>query len=177
MKFLGALARSIAMVGMLVAGAAYATPVTAAPGDVALLKSYIGDWRGRGTLTGKNTELVVCRLSLTQGNGDKVNYSGRCVVAGNNLALKGTLAYIADKSRFEAAMTSNARFSGIAVGQERNGSIVFDLHERDREDGPNGKDVTVTAQIALDSGKINVRFQVEYVESGEKIRANIPFTQ
>ncbi|WDR03341.1 hypothetical protein PSQ19_04155 [Devosia algicola] len=177
MKFLGSLARHVAIAGLVVTTAIYSAPTLAAPGDIALLKSYIGDWRGRGTLTGENTELVVCRLSLTQGNSDKVNYSGRCVVAGNNLALKGTLAYIADKRRFEAAMTSNARFSGVAIGKVRDGGIVFDLQERDKEDGPNGKDVTVTAQIALNSGNISVQFQVEYVESGEKIYANIPFTQ
>ena len=53
------LSRAAALAGLLaVSGAA---PALAAPADVALLQSYIGEWRGRGVLIGANTETVVCR--------------------------------------------------------------------------------------------------------------------
>lgn len=177
MKLFGPLSRLLALVGLLVGGSFVAAPAFAAPADVALLKSYIGDWRGRGTLTGENTESVVCRMSVTQGNDDKVNYAGRCTLAGNNLSLKGTMAYIDAQSRFEAAMTSNTTFSGLAIGQKRNGGIEFNLRERDQEDGPDGKDVTITAKISLTANKIDVEFQVTYEESGDRVRAQVPFTK
>ena len=65
MTFFGPVSRGIALAGLLFSGASVA-PAVAAPADVALLQSYIGDWRGRGTLVGANSETVVCRLSLTQ---------------------------------------------------------------------------------------------------------------
>jgi hypothetical protein len=170
----GPLSRALALAGLLIAAPATAPAVMAAPADVALLRSYIGDWRGRGTLTGENTETVVCRLSLHDGNEDKVNYSGRCAIAGTNLSINGTLAYIDELSRFEAAMTSNASFSGIAVGKKQGDGVVFNLREREQSEG---EDLTITAQIALGGGDINVEFQVVYESTGETIRANVPFSK
>lgn len=177
MTLFGPLSRSLALTGLLLCGGLAVTPAFAAPADVALIKSYIGDWRGRGVVTGENSETVVCRLKLSAGNDDKVNYSGRCAIAGNNLTLAGTIAYIDASSRYEAAMTSNAMFNGLAVGEKRNGGIVFNLRERDREEGPNGKDVTITAQIILKSGDIHVNFEVTYDETGQSIRAEVPFSK
>ncbi len=169
------LPRGIALIGLLVCCGMSATPTFAAPADVAMLRGYIGDWRGRGILTGADSETVVCRLSLTDGNDDKVNYAGRCVLAGNNLSMNGTLAYIDAKKRFEAAMTSNATFTGVAIGQKRNGGVIFNLHERDKVDGTDGEDVTITAQIVLAGGKIDVQFEVVYEQSGGVVRAEVPF--
>ncbi|MEO5808264.1 hypothetical protein [Devosia sp.] len=177
MTFFGPLSRSVALVGLLVCGSALARPAIAAPADVALIKSYLGDWRGRGTITGDNSETVICRLALTEGNSDKVNYNGRCAIAGNNLTISGTIAYIDDKRRFEAVMSSNAMFNGLAVGQKRNGGVVFNLRQRDREEGVDGRDVTITAQIVLDNSDIQVQFQVVYDESGQSVEAQVPFTK
>jgi hypothetical protein len=169
----GPLSRAVALAGLLIVAPA-AAPAMAAPADIALLKSYIGDWRGRGTLTGENSETVVCRLSLQDGNEDKINYSGRCAIAGTNLSINGTLAYIDELRRYEAAMTSNASFSGIAVGQKRGDGVVFNLRERERSEG---EDLTITAQIALNGGDINVEFQVVYESTGQTIRASVPFSK
>ncbi|UXN72994.1 hypothetical protein N8D56_18345 [Devosia sp. A8/3-2] len=125
MNFPAPLSRALAL-GLLIVGAA-ALPAHAAPADVSLLKSYIGDWRGRGTVTGANSETVVCRLSLKPGNQDKVNYTGRCTVAGSQLSMNGTIAYVEASKRYEAAMTSNVAFTGIAVGQKRGGGLIFNL--------------------------------------------------
>ena len=175
MTIFGPLTRAATLAGLLLAGAAAAMPAAAAPADVALLKSYIGDWRGRGTLVGANTESVVCRLSLTQGNQDKVNYNGRCALAGTNLSVAGTLAYVESARRYEAAMTSNATFTGIAVGQKRGSGLVFNLRERDQDE--TGKELSITAQIHLSQDAIKVVFDVVYVESGDSLHAEVPFSR
>ncbi|UYO00090.1 MAG: hypothetical protein KIT02_02330 [Devosia sp.] len=172
----GPLTRAGALAGLLLtAFAAGPGPAMAAPADVALLKSYIGDWRGRGTLVGASTESVVCRLALTQGNQDKVNYNGRCTMAGTNLSVAGTMAYIDQSRRFEAAMTSNATFSGIAVGQKRGNNLIFNLRERTPDE--EGKDMNISAQIVLAGDAIKVVFEVVYVESGDSLRAEVPFSR
>lgn len=169
----GPLSRAAALAGLLaMAGVA---PAVAAPADVALLQSYIGDWRGRGVLIGANTETVVCRMSLTQGNQNKVNYSGRCSLAGTQLSVAGTMAYVEANKRFEAAMSSNATFTGVAVGQKRGNGLVFNLRERDRDE--EGKELNITAQITLRNDAIDVTFEVVYVESGDSLRAEVPFSR
>lgn len=175
MTFLGPLTRATALAGLLLSASFAALPASAGPAEVALLKSYIGDWRGRGTLIGATTESVVCRLSLTQGNQDKVNYNGRCTLAGTNLSVAGTLAYIEASRRYEAAMTSNATFSGIAVGQKRGSGLVFNLRDRTPDDA--GKDMNISAQISLNNEAIGVSFEIVYVESGDSLRAEVPFSR
>jgi hypothetical protein len=175
MTFFAPLSRAVALAGLLVLGSAAAAPTFAAPADVALLQSYIGDWRGRGVLEGADSETVVCRLSLTQGNADKVNYSGRCTLAGTQLSVAGTLAYVEESRRFEAAMSSNATFTGLAVGQKRGNGLIFNLRERETDD--EGKDFNIEAQIALAEEAIQVTFDITYVESGDTIRAQVPFSR
>jgi len=175
MTVLGPLSRAAALAGLLLSAGFAAAPAYAGPAEVALLKSYIGEWRGRGTLVGASKETVVCRLSLTQGNQDKVNYNGRCTLAGSNLSVAGTLAYVDSARRYEAAMTSNATFSGIAVGQKRGNGLVFNLRERAPDE--EGKDMNISAQIALNADAISVSFEVVYVETGDSLTAQVPFTR
>lgn len=171
----GTLTRAVALAGLLFSAAPGMAPALAAPADIALLKSYIGEWRGRGTLYGASEESVVCRLSLSEGNQDKVNYSGRCALAGTNLSVAGTMAYIDASRRFEAAMTSNATFTGIAVGQKRGSGLIFNLRERDQDE--EGKELNISAQIQLNGEAIQVVFEVVYVESGDSLRAEVPFSR
>jgi hypothetical protein len=179
MKLFGPLSRVIALAGlfsaMLVSAALFSAPAMAAKSDVALLQSYIGAWKGKGVMIGAEKETVVCRLTLSQGNQDKVNYSGRCSLAGTNLAVNGTLAYNDAGNRYEAAMTSNATFSGIAVGKKSGNGVVFNLKERETDE--EGNDLTITAQIALSSNKINVEFNVVFNATGDMIKASVPFTK
>ena len=175
MTFFGPLSRAVALAGLLVTGGVATAPVFAGPADVALLQSYIGNWRGRGVLVGANSETVVCRLALTSGNQDKVNYNGRCTLAGTQLSVAGTMAYVEANKRFEAAMSSNATFTGVAVGQKRGSGLVFNLRERDQDE--EGKDLTISAQISLSNDAISVVFEVVYIESGDSLRAEVPFTK
>ena len=175
MKTFGSLTRAAALAALLLSSPAGSMPPMAAPADVALLKSYIGEWRGRGVVIGASEESVVCRLSLTEGNEDKVNYNGRCALAGTNLSVAGTIAYIDASRRYEAAMTSNATFTGIAVGQKRGSGLIFNLRERDQDE--EGKDLNISAQIQLNNNDIQVSFEVVYVESGDSLRAEVPFSR
>lgn len=175
MTYFAPLSRAVALAGLLLTGGAATAPAFAGPAEVALLQSYIGEWRGRGTLVGANSETVVCRLSLTQGNQDKINYNGRCTLAGTQLAVAGTMAYIESSRRFEAAMSSNATFTGIAVGQKRGSGLVFNLRERDQDE--EGKDMNISAQISLSGDSIAVAFDVVYVDSGDSLRAEVPFSR
>lgn len=175
MTHVASLTRAVALAGLLLTSGVASAPAFAGPAEVALLQSYIGDWRGRGTLTGANKETVVCRLSLNQGNQDKVNYNGRCTLAGNNLSVAGTLAYIDGSRRYEAAMSSNATFTGTAIGQKRGNGVIFNL--REQEEDEEGKEYNISSQIVLDNGAINVAFDVVYVETGESFRASVPFSR
>jgi hypothetical protein len=175
MTIFGPLTRAAALAGLLFTAALGVTPAAAAPADVALLKSYIGEWRGTGVLIGASEETVRCRLSLSEGNQDKVNYSGRCALAGTNLSVAGTLAYVDASRRFEAAMTSNATFTGIAVGQKRGSGLIFNLRERDQDE--EGKELSISAQIHLNGEDIQVAFEIVYIESGDSLRAEVPFSR
>ncbi|MHA6299323.1 hypothetical protein [Devosia sp. CAU 1758] len=175
MIIFGPLTRAAALAGLLFTAALGAAPVAAAPADVALLKSYIGDWVGNGVLIGADTETVRCRLSLTQGNQDKVNYNGRCAFAGSPpLSVSGTMAHVEASKRFEAVMEFNS-FSGVAVGQKRGSGLVFNLRERDQDE--EGKELSISAQIQLNQGAIQVQFELVYIESGDSLRAEIPFAR
>ena len=175
MTIFGSLTRALALAGLLLSAVAGFAPAAAAPADAALLKSYIGEWRGRGVLIGASEESVVCRLSLSEGNQDKVNYSGRCALAGTNLTVAGTMAYVEANGRYEAAMSSNATFTGLAVGQKRGSSLIFNLREREQDE--EGKDLNISAQIHLNADAIEVTFEVVYVESGDSLRAEVPFSR
>ncbi|MDP1731109.1 MAG: hypothetical protein Q8L54_08040 [Devosia sp.] len=175
MKLFAPLLRRCAVAGLLVTSMMVAAPAFAAKADIELLHSYLGNWKGKGVLVGDESETVICRLSLTTGNQDKVNYSGRCALAGTNLSVNGTLAYVDSKKRYEAAMTSNVTFSGIAVGRKQGDGVVFNLRERNTDE--EGNDMTITAVIALINKKISVEFQVLFNASGDILRASVPFTK
>lgn len=171
----GPLTRAAALAGLLVVTPMAANPAFAAKAETDLLKTYVGDWKGRGTLIGAKSETVVCRLALTEGNAGKVNYSGRCAMAGTNLAVNGTLAYNDAAKRYEAAMTSNVTFSGIAVGKKQGDSIVFNLREKEKDEA--GNDMTITAAIILQGKKIGVDFEVLFNNSGDMLKASVPFSK
>jgi len=166
--------RSGFVLAILVASAcALPGPAIAATDETALLQSYIGGWKGRGTTqSGGNTETVVCKLDITSAAQAKVNYNGRCSLAGANLSIAGTMAYIDARKRFEAVMSSNTPFSGVAIGTRRGQAIDFKLKNRDPE---SGADYTVDAGIALKSGNIEIEFSVTETASGRKIVATVPF--
>ena len=175
MRPVGPLARALAVAGLMLSALLAQAPALAGTAEVELLQSYIGSWKGRGIVTGAEQETVICRMTIDKGNQDKVNYRGRCAMAGTTVSVNGTLAYIDASRRYEAAMTTNAGFSGIAVGQSTGGGVVFNLRERVADE--DGKPLTVTAAITLTGARIMVDFSVVFNETGQSLAAKVPFTK
>ena len=151
-------------------------PARAGDAELALLLSYVGNWRGEGSLVGGDQpEPFRCRLNIAKGNQTKVNYTGRCALVNATLSISGTIAYNDAEKRYEAAMSSNAGFTGLAIGQQSQGSISFDLKERQTDAG--GSDVRIGSRIFLVDDKITVDFEVEFNNSGNLLTASVPFNQ
>jgi hypothetical protein len=72
-------------------------------------------------------------------------------------------------------MSSNAGFTGLAIGRLRDGHISFDLREQQKD--RSGSDVRIGSQILLVDGVITVNFQVEFNDSGEILQASVPFSR
>ncbi|SEQ15440.1 protein of unknown function [Devosia sp. YR412] len=150
---------------------------SAAEAELALLGSYVGSWRGEGALTGGGrNEPFRCRLTVATGNQGKINYSGRCTLVNATLSISGTIAYNDATQQYEAAMSSNAGYTGLAVGQQNQGRISFDLKERQKD--RTGSDVRIGSKILLEGNdSITVDFEVEFNDSGEVLTASVPFSQ
>jgi len=163
----------LAFAGVLVlAGLSFVPPGFAAQADLDLIQSYVGNWRGRGTMTNasKENETIVCRLKITRSSSEKIGFSGRCALAGGNLSMAGTMAYIVAANRYEAIITSNTEFTGTAIGKRRGSNVTFNLQGRDKD----GNISKVRAGFGLNDGKIMVEFEVTNA-NGSKILANVPF--
>ncbi len=153
-----------------------AAPAQSGQVELDLLTSYIGKWTGAGVLVGgKAPEPFRCRLTIAKGNQTKINYSGRCTLVNMNLSVAGTIAFDDSAQRFQAVMSSNAGFTGHAVGRKLDDRISFDLAERQTDRG--GSDVRIGARINLIGDSIIVDFEVEFNESGEILTASVPFSR
>lgn len=151
-----------------------AVPSFAGDQELTLLKSYIGNWSGQGTLVGGDEpETFRCRLNIAKGNASKINYSGRCALVNMNLSVSGTIAFDDTSNRYLAAMSSNAGFTGQAVGLKKGEQINFDLASQQIDRG--GNTVRIGSKIKLDGGKITVDFEIEFNDSGDVLTASVPF--
>lgn len=151
-------------------------PAQSGPAEMELLTSYIGSWRGEGVLTGgAEPEPFRCRLTVNKGNETKINYAGRCTLVRMNLSVSGTILYNDSTRRYEAAMSSNAGFTGMAVGRRSGDTISFDLAERQQDSG--GNDVRIGSLLVLNGGVIHVDFEVEFNSSGHVLTASVPFSR
>ncbi len=153
-----------------------AAPAQSGQAELDLLTSYIGKWSGAGVLVGgKEPESFRCRLTVAKGNQAKINYAGRCSLVNMNLSVSGTIAFNDATRRYEAAMSSNAGFTGIAIGRKSGDQISFDLSERQIDRG--GNDVRIGSRIQLIGDSITVDFEVEFNNSGEVLTAEVPFSR
>jgi hypothetical protein len=125
-------------------------------------------------LRSAKTESVACTLNLTDGNADRVNFSGRCAMAGTTLSIQGTIAYIDSARRYEAAMTSNVGFQGTAIGKRQGNGVVFSISERTTA---NGQNMDVSSVIALQNDGISVEFNVVDRGGNGSMAAKIPFSK
>ena len=151
-----------------------ALPARAAAPELELLLSYLGSWQGEGALVGGDRpEPFRCRLNVSQGNQSKINYAGRCSLVSMNLSVSGTIAFDGASRRYMAVMSSNAGFTGLAVGQRQGNGISFDLSEKQVDRG--GNDVRIGSRITLVPNSIIVDFEVEFNNSGQVLTARVPF--
>jgi hypothetical protein len=153
-----------------------ALPAQSGPAELDRLTSYIGKWNGAGVLTGgKAPEAFRCRMTIAKGSQAKINYSGRCALVNMNLSVAGTIAFDDSMQRYQAVMSSNAGFTGYAVGREQDNEISFDLASKQVDRG--GNTVRIGARIHLTGDTITVDFQVEFNNSGEILTAVVPFSR
>lgn len=171
------LARGAALAGIIAAGAFGGGAAHAAPEDVALLNEYLGNWKGQGGVTGPkgNTETVACRLVLSDGNGDKVNFSGRCSLAGTTVTMNGAMVFSEAAQRYEAVMTTSVGFTGQAIGVRRGNGIHFELREVGEDE--QGNDMTIVSSFSLSGGTIDIGIDVVFADTGDKYVATAPFTR
>jgi len=160
----------------IIASGTLAAPVHAGQAELELLTSYVGSWAGEGALVGGEApEPFRCRLNVSKGNQSKINYAGRCSLVSMNLSVSGTIAFDDKSQRYQAAMSSNAGFTGMAVGRKVGDKISFDLSEKQVDRG--GNDVRIGSRINLVGGKITVDFEVEFNNSGQVLTASVPFSK
>ncbi|TDQ66245.1 hypothetical protein ATL17_0236 [Maritalea mobilis] len=155
----------------------FSTPSFAGKADIELLKSYVGNWRGRGEAklasTGED-ETVLCKMDFTDTGPDRIGLRGRCSLAGTTLSMRGTVAYVEKNRRFEAVMSSNTSFQGVAIGRRSGKNLNFSLLNVKAE---NDDAFDIGVGLQLRNGQIVVKFDILHKESGGKSTANIPFSK
>jgi hypothetical protein len=181
MNFAGPLSRIVALAGLTIATMSAVAPAYAAKADVELVQSYIGSWKGgaelQGKFRGKEAGKVSCTMSLSAGNADKVNFAGNCALAGTTMTVRGTIVYNDKGKRYEAAMSTNVGFSGLAIGKRQGNGILFSFKEKNKgEEATGGMGMDVDASISLNPDKINVNFKVAF-DNGEGLSASVPFAK
>jgi hypothetical protein len=168
--------RSVATAAVVAMSSFALAPAQAGPVEMELLSSYVGNWSGQGVmLGGEKPEAFRCRMQVQKGNQAKVNFAGRCTLVNFNLSVQGTIAFNDKTRRYEAAMSSNAGFSGVAAGRIKGDTITFDLAAKQVDKG--GNDMRIGSKVALVADTIKIDFEIEFNDSGYVLTAAVPFTR
>lgn len=168
--------RVAAVVAAVVISGVFGGSTQAGSAEQKLLSSYVGSWSGASALVGgEKPEPFSCRLEIKDGNQSKINYAGRCNLINMNLSVSGTIAFDDGAGRYLAVMSSNAGFTGKAIGRQQGGRISFDLVERQKDRG--GNDVRIGSKIHLAGDSVRVDFEVEFNNSGQLLTASVPFSR
>lgn len=154
--------------GLLALGlAASVTPSFAGPAEIDILQKYVGVWSGKGTIKGAENGTAVCKLTFKP-NGQKLNYTGRCSMAGNSNSFKGTLVYDDGSKRFVMSTSAGGDSQSVA-GQRSGGSIVFVTSGGDRR-GSYSSTMTL-------GNTIQMVFAFQDSKTKEKTTANVGFSK
>jgi hypothetical protein len=166
--------RSFAAAATIAVSSLAVAPAMAGPAEMDLLSGYVGNWKGNGVMVGgQQPEPFRCRMQVQKGNQAKVNFAGRCTLVNFNLSVSGTIAFNDKSRRYEAAMSSNAGFSGVAAGRISGDTITFDLAEKQIDKG--GNDMRIGSKVSLVADTINIDFEIEFNNSGNVLTAKVPF--
>jgi hypothetical protein len=167
----GAALAALCGVGLLGAG-----PAAAAPEDVALLHEYLGNWKGNGQVVGPDgAENAACRLDLIDGNGDKINFRGRCALFGTTVTMNGAMQYSEASQSYESVMTTSIGFTGRAIGTRSGDVIRFDLTSVGGD--PSASNLDVVASFIMAGGAIDIGVSVLFKDSGDKYVATAPLNR
>ncbi len=166
--------RSFAAAATIAVSSLAVAPAMAGPAEMDLLSGYVGNWKGNGVMVGgQQPEPFRCRMQVQKGNQAKVNFAGRCTLVNFNLSVSGTIAFNDKSRRYEAAMSSNAGFSGVAAGRISGDTITFDLAEKQIDKG--GNDMRIGSKVSLVADTINIDFEITFNNSGNVLTAKVPF--
>lgn len=166
--------RSLAVAAAMAVSSLVAAPALAGPAEMDLLSGYVGNWKGEGVMVGgQQPEAFRCRMQVQKGNQAKVNFAGRYTLVNFNLSVSGTIAFNDKTRHYEAAMSSNAGFSGVAAGRITGDAITFDLAEKQIDKG--GNDMRIGSKVSLVADTINIDFEIEFNNSGNVLTAQVPF--
>jgi hypothetical protein len=149
-----------------------AAPSAAVADGYAALLSYEGRFSGSGTAVYENgaTDRVDCRLGLEAGaRGRMYLRDTACTVAGTRITLQGVMAFVPD-GRYEAAVTSNAGFSGGAVGTGDASGIRFTIDDGRIGDGS----LALSATFVLAGDAVGVEMAITSNVSGAVTRVTVP---
>lgn len=99
--------RSFRTLGAALAATALLTlapaPAFAGDAEVKYLHSLAGDWAGTGTVTGEEAGDVACRI-VFKPSGAKVNFTGRCNMAGRGRqSFSGSIRFNDSKGVYESS--------------------------------------------------------------------------
>jgi hypothetical protein len=163
------LAGAIALVAQPIVGT-----VQAAQADIDLLYTYIGEWRGRGMATYRDTgesESILCRMTIQRSASTKVSFVGRCSMAGGGVTITGSVGFSDANNRYEAIATT-ASYQGQAIGRRRGDGIQFTMTQTNPDDGST---LEIDMALALNDAEIAVDFGVLNPEDGWGLDADVPF--
>lgn len=176
MKFALAVTRSLLAGAVVLGTAGLSGSAIAAQEDLDLLYSYIGDWRGRGTATYRDSgdrESVFCHMTLERAAAGKVSFVGNCTMAGGGVQISGTVGYSDQNRRYEARATS-ASYTGQAIGRRTSSGIQFTMVQFSGDEGPSYE---IDLGLALNDEAISVDFGVLNPEDGWGMDADVPFSR
>lgn len=140
-----------------------ALPAIAAESDVRLIQSYAGDWYGNGKVSGEDGGNLECRMNM-KSSGAKLFYNGRCSLDGQAAqSFQGAIGYNQDLRRYEARSGDN-----MVLGRRSGGGVVFSFSDENER----GK---VNSTITLGGSTIRLAFTLVDGESGDTVKASIPF--
>ena len=127
------------------------TSAYAGPTETKYLQSLVGNWTGRGKVTGDEPATVSCRMTLKPSGGS------------TSQSFSGRITYNERKGVFESTSRGNT-----VVGQRSGSRLVFTT----RQNGVGGKGVST---MTLSPGGLNVSFDM--VRNGERSKGSIPFSK
>ena len=149
---------SLILVATLALGA---TPALAGTAETAFMTKLVGNYAGKGTLTGSRTGTYDCTLTM-KAKGAGISYRVKCDVEEfGSQSFSGDITYNDQAARYEATSPTGT----ITVGTKSGGGIAFNSKFRGMASG--------TSVMKLVPGKITVDTTINDPESDGVIKSHL----